>query len=108
MVGLERGTVRLAEHSPERERLFEDEAERLRSALDDQVVAIEHVGSTAVEGLIAKPIVDILVVVDEIGSAETWSSLLEGQSYTYRSPTRFRTDTSLPRVRRQLEPAISR
>jgi putative glutamine amidotransferase len=42
---------------------FEAEAARIRAALGDQVVRIDHVGSTSVPGLAAKPIVDIQVSV---------------------------------------------
>ena len=42
---------------------FEDIKEELAAALGDLAIAIEHVGSTSVEGLAAKPIIDIDVVV---------------------------------------------
>ena len=43
---------------PER---FEDEAERIREALGSTVIEIEHIGSTAVPGIVAKPTIDIAV-----------------------------------------------
>lgn len=84
MVGLERGTVELVPHDEEWRRLFEGEADRLRSVVDDRVRAIEHVGSTAIDGVPAKPIIDILVVVEEVGDPETWSRQLGTLGYTFR------------------------
>lgn len=84
MVGVARGTVQLAEHDPEWERLFEAEAERLHSALGERVITIEHVGSTAIEGVAAKPIIDLLVVVEELGDETVWTGRLGEHGYTLR------------------------
>jgi GrpB-like predicted nucleotidyltransferase (UPF0157 family) len=59
--GLAHGVVELAEWTPRWGELFVAEADRLRSALGDLAVAIEHYGSTSIPGLPAKPILDILV-----------------------------------------------
>ena len=45
-------------------RRFEHERARIANALGDRALAIEHIGSTAVPGLAAKPIVDLLVIVE--------------------------------------------
>ncbi|MGW4486059.1 GrpB family protein [Amycolatopsis sp. NPDC004368] len=45
--------------------LYEREADRIRTALGEQVVLLEHVGSTSVPGLAAKPIIDILLEVPD-------------------------------------------
>ena len=84
MVGLERGAVELVPYDDAWKREFETEAERLRSALDERIVALEHVGSTAVEGLAAKPIVDILVVVDDPDDKQRWIDRLEALEYAFR------------------------
>lgn len=57
-IGLTRGLVRLVPYNPVWECLFAAEAARLRVALGDRALQIEHVGSTAVAGLMAKPIED--------------------------------------------------
>ena len=54
----------LVDYDPAWPSLFENEAGRIREALRDVAVRIEHVGSTAVPGLAAKPVVDIQVSVD--------------------------------------------
>ena len=59
--GLAHGTVQLAEWTPRWTELFAEEAARLRAALGDLAVAIEHYGSTSVPGLVAKPLLDILI-----------------------------------------------
>jgi GrpB-like predicted nucleotidyltransferase (UPF0157 family) len=50
----------VVDYDPRWPRLFEEESRRVADALDDAVVELEHIGSTAVPGLAAKPIVDIL------------------------------------------------
>jgi GrpB-like predicted nucleotidyltransferase (UPF0157 family) len=60
---LEDGRVRLVDYDPQWPHLFEREATRVRAALGDRVVQLEHVGSTSVPGLIAKPLIDMLLVV---------------------------------------------
>ena len=60
-LGLESGTVRLVPHDPSWARLFEDEARRIGAAVGPALpLALEHMGSTAVPGLVAKPILDLL------------------------------------------------
>jgi tRNA threonylcarbamoyladenosine biosynthesis protein TsaE len=53
--------VELADHDPAWAERFKAEAEQIARALGEVVVAIEHVGSTAVPGLAAKPTIDIAV-----------------------------------------------
>ncbi|MGH2465410.1 MAG: GrpB family protein [Candidatus Limnocylindrales bacterium] len=57
------GTVTLVEYDPRWPLLFGREDRRIRDALGVTVVQLEHTGSTAVPGLAAKPIVDMLLVV---------------------------------------------
>ncbi len=64
--------------------LFAEEEARLREAIGEQVVAIEHVGSTAVCGLFAKPVIDITVAIREITDAEKCVMPLESIGYEYR------------------------
>jgi GrpB-like predicted nucleotidyltransferase (UPF0157 family) len=57
--------ITLAEYDPEWPALYAREAERIRAALGERVLLLEHVGSTSVPGLAAKPRIDILLVVPD-------------------------------------------
>ena len=61
----------MVEHDPNWPRAFETLRTRVAAALGDLVVAIEHVGSTSVPGLAAKPIVDLDVVVRTAANVPT-------------------------------------
>ncbi len=60
-LGVRRGEVALRESDPRWQAVFAHHAELLGKVLGVQTTGIEHVGSTAVEGLVAKPIVDVAV-----------------------------------------------
>ncbi len=85
MIGLERGKVRLVPYEPEWARLFEEEARLLLSALGDRALRIEHVGSTAVEGMDAKPLIDLMVGVEDLGAARELAPALERIGYAWRT-----------------------
>ena len=65
--------------------MFEAEAGLVADALGDHVVEIEHVGSTSVPGLCAKPIIDLLVAVEEFWPVEAYMNTLGPLGYTYQS-----------------------
>jgi GrpB-like predicted nucleotidyltransferase (UPF0157 family) len=63
--------IRLVDYDPEWPRRFEDEANRIGTVLGESALRIEHVGSTSVPDLPAKPVIDIvLVVTDSAKEAE--------------------------------------
>jgi GrpB-like predicted nucleotidyltransferase (UPF0157 family) len=63
--------VRIVPYDPAWPARFETERERLRGVFDPaQVIGIEHFGSTAVPGLAAKPIIDILIAVRSLARAK--------------------------------------
>ena len=59
------GRILLVDYDPRWADLFEREAARIRAVLATEALRIEHVGSTSVPGLPAKPIVDVLLVVTD-------------------------------------------
>jgi GrpB-like predicted nucleotidyltransferase (UPF0157 family) len=68
-------------HWPE---LFRREAKRIRTALKDRVRLLEHAGSTSVPGLPAKPIIDILLVVENSADEAAYVPALEAAGYVLR------------------------
>ena len=63
--------VEIVDYDPRWPLLFDEEAKRLRAVLDPQlVVGLEHFGSTAIPGLSAKPIIDILIAVRSLAAAQ--------------------------------------
>jgi GrpB-like predicted nucleotidyltransferase (UPF0157 family) len=84
MIGLKRGTVQLVAYQPAWRMRFEEEAQRLRSALGARILHIEHVGSTAIEGMDAKPIIDMMVAVESMVKARDLVPLLKALGYQYR------------------------
>jgi GrpB-like predicted nucleotidyltransferase (UPF0157 family) len=80
-----REEVAVAPYDPRWPELFEREREHLRSCLPRELVGrIEHFGSTAVPGLVAKPIVDMLVEVTSLEETRRRiAPILEAQGYDY-------------------------
>jgi GrpB-like predicted nucleotidyltransferase (UPF0157 family) len=76
--------VVLVEYDPRWPRLFDREAERIRGALGDRALRIEHTGSTSVPGLAAKPIVDITLVVEDTTDEPAYVPALEAAGYVLR------------------------
>ncbi len=75
------GPVYLAEYDPEWPRLFEREAARVRGVLGERIVLLEHVGSTSVPGLAAKPRIDMLLVVADSANEAAYVPTLEAATY---------------------------
>lgn len=78
------GPVVLAEYDPHWPQDFAEEADAVRAALGDRALAIEHVGSTSVPGLAAKPVVDMLLVVENSADEATYVPALESAGYVLR------------------------
>ena len=76
--------ITLAEYDPELPVLFDREAARIRVVLGDTAVRVEHVGSTLVPGLAAKPIIDILLAVPDSANEQAYVPALESAGYVLR------------------------
>jgi GrpB-like predicted nucleotidyltransferase (UPF0157 family) len=74
----------LANYSTEWPSRFDREADRIRAALGDRALRIEHVGSTSVPGLVAKPIIDILLVVANSADEQSYVPALEAAGFRLR------------------------
>ncbi len=78
------GPILLVEYSTEWPELFEREAQRIRAVLGERALRIEHIGSTSVPGLVAKPIIDMLLVVNDSADEGAYVSALETAGYVLR------------------------
>ena len=78
------GPIQIVDYDPRWPRLFEREAERIQAALGDRVLSIEHVGSTSVPGLAAKPRIDVLLVVADSADESAYVPALEAAGYVLR------------------------
>lgn len=75
------GSIQIVDYDAMWPRLFEREAERIRAVLGDRVLLLEHVGSTSVPGLAAKPRIDILLVVADSADESAYVPALEEAGY---------------------------
>jgi GrpB-like predicted nucleotidyltransferase (UPF0157 family) len=78
------GPVVLVDYDPEWPRLFEHEEARIRHALGETALQVEHAGSTSVPGLAAKPIVDIVLVVEDSAEEPAYVPPLVAAGYVLR------------------------
>ncbi|MBV9413981.1 MAG: GrpB family protein [Solirubrobacterales bacterium] len=78
------GRIVVSNYDPEWPQRYEREAARVRAALGDRVVRLEHVGSTSVPGLPAKPIVDIVLEVPDSADEAAYVPDLEAAGYVLR------------------------
>lgn len=76
--------IRLVEYDPEWPEKFRREADRIRAVLGDRVLQLEHVGSTAVPGLPAKPIVDMLLGLADSADEPAYLPAMESAGYVLR------------------------
>ena len=80
--------ITLVPYDPKWLELYAREAQRIRNALGQRALMIEHVGSTSVPGLTAKPIIDILVAVPDSSDEQSYVPFLGKAGYrlTVREP----------------------
>ena len=78
------GPVEIHDYDPDWPRLYEREEERICAALGDRVIRIEHVGSTAVPGLPAKPLIDMVLEVADSANEAAYVPPLEAAGYSLR------------------------
>jgi GrpB-like predicted nucleotidyltransferase (UPF0157 family) len=89
-IGLKKNTVRVVRHQKIWRRNFENEKELIASIGNRHVKRIEHVGSTSVQGMPAKPIIDIIVGIDKFSHASKLVKGLSRVGYEFRLvPRRF-------------------
>jgi GrpB-like predicted nucleotidyltransferase (UPF0157 family) len=85
MLGLPSGQLRLSPYEPNWQLLFFAEKERLLATLDNYILDVQHIGSTSIPGMPAKPILDIGIAITNFEDAARCIPLLEPLNYTYKS-----------------------
>jgi len=75
--------IRIVEHHPAWPSLADAEMRRIADALGEVAVRVDHVGSTAVPGLAAKPIIDLQLSVTAIDRVEIYREPLERLGYLF-------------------------
>lgn len=78
------GPIHIADYDPRWPHLFTREAARVQAALGNKVLMLEHVGSTSVPGLAAKPRIDMLLVVADSAHELAYVPPLEAAGYVLR------------------------
>src|SRR6478609_3846677 len=73
--------VVIVDYDPAWPQRFDDERVRIEAALGERAIAIDHIGSTSVPGLAAKPIVDICLTVADSGDEDAYVPALTAAGY---------------------------
>jgi GrpB-like predicted nucleotidyltransferase (UPF0157 family) len=78
-----KGKIEIADYDPRWPELFEAERQRILEATNGLIIAIEHIGSTSVPGLAAKPVIDIMPGLRALSDAAQCIEPIVGLGYTY-------------------------
>lgn len=89
MIGLKRGTVALCPHDLEWEAEAARTIRRLRAVLGDTAKDLQHVGSTSVPSICAKPIIDIALAVDDFSELLSREEELREAGFYFRPGTKI-------------------
>ena len=92
--------ITMVPHDPNWRQEFENEARQITKALGDNVVTVHHMGSTAIPNIYAKPVIDVLLVVNDHADLDAKQTAMEALGYEafgeFGIPTRryFRKDNA--------------
>ena len=79
------GTVVLEDYNPLWKEMYNEEERKLKDLLKGNIIEIMHVGSTSIEGLSAKPVIDIMITVKELNDVESFKHLFTRElGYDFR------------------------
>ncbi|WP_289355271.1 GrpB family protein [Paenibacillus sp. S-12] len=73
--------VTVTKYNDDWNRMFEDEAQKIKTIFGDELTDIHHIGSTSVFGLQAKPIIDLMPVVKDIGKIDAFNEQMTELGY---------------------------
>lgn len=100
-IGLKRGTVKVVDYDPNWSKEFKAEKQRLLATFGDKILAIEHIGSTSIPGLAAKPIIDMIVAVKSFDDLPEFADRLQQLGYEYMPERMFSDRKFFPRGSRE-------
>ena len=84
MLGLKRGVVKLVKHSSGWKKSFEYESKKIKKAFGKDIINIQHVGSTSIPQILAKPIIDIGVIVSSFEKKDYYIEKLNKIGYQFK------------------------
>lgn len=85
-MALKRGIVELNDYNPNWKKEYLKEEKLLKKVLKDYIIHIEHVGSTSIKGLKAKPVIDIIIVIKSLKEIPEIENILKAYDYSNRGP----------------------
>lgn len=83
-IGLYKGTVTVEPHNVEWERSAQEVIDKLKNILKEVILDVQHIGSTSVKNVCAKPIVDIVVGVSSFDRIRKYNDILMTEGIIYR------------------------
>ena len=83
-LGLFRGTVNVEKYDPEWEVMAFQTIQKLKTILGETILGIEHVGSTSIKDIVAKPIIDIVIGVKDFDHILNLNNELERNGFIFR------------------------
>ena len=87
--------TKLVEYNPEWKNFFKEESKKLKKNIGKNCLSVMHIGSTAVRGALATPIVDMLVVVKDDNLLEITCAILEDMNYVEQGNVFFKECTNI-------------
>lgn len=87
-IGLNKNIVRLQSHDTTWQEIFNEAKKDLTNLLSNYSIEIEHIGSTSINGIDAKPIIDIAIGISDINLTHQIIPILENNNYIYRGDSR--------------------
>ena len=78
--------MKLSSYSQQWKNLYEEEGIRIKDIVGDSAIDIQHIGSTAIPGMVAKPIIDIAVMLPSLDKAKDLIKPLATLGYNYDEP----------------------
>ena len=102
MLGLKRYTVKLVPHDETWSIIFEETKKELLDLIGHLIIDIQHVGSTSIKKIKAKPIIDVVILIDNLNVINQMINILEKTVMNIEGTVEMMGDTFLSNVRNQM------